>query len=252
MAQKVALITAGTAGLGAAIARVLAPDFRLVINYANNQSRAKSFLDELHELPSAPPATPSPRFKAIQADVGSRSEIQRLVQETIAKLGRLDVVVSNAGWTRVTNFANLDEGLEDDDWERCFLYNTKAHLWLCHAAKAELEKSEGAFITTASVAGIKPSGSSLPYAVTQAAAIHLSKSLAVICAPRIRVNSVSPGLLLTEWGLKFGPEKIDKATDATKLKRLATVEDVADQVRVLATTKSITGQNFVVDSGTSL
>lgn len=93
-----------------------------------------------------------------------------------------------------------------------------------HAAKEQLEKSEGAFITTASVAGIKPSGSSLPYAVSKSAAIHLSKSLAVICSPKIRVNSVSPGLLLTDWGMSFGPEKIEAATNATKLKRLATVE----------------------------
>lgn len=124
----------------------------------------------------------------------------------------------------MTNFANLDEGLEDADWDKCFLYNVKSHLWLLHAARDHLEKTEGAFITTASIAGVKPSGSSLPYAVTKAAAIHLSKSLAVICSPKIRVNSVSPGLLLTEWGLKFGPEKIEKATAATKLKRLATVE----------------------------
>lgn len=166
----------------------------------------------------------SPRFEAVQADVSDRASVQRLVAEAVAKFGRLDVVVSNAGWTRVTNFANLDEGLEDTDWDKCFLYNVKSHLWLFHAARDHLEKTEGAFITTASIAGVKPSGSSLPYAVTKAAAIHLSKSLAVICSPKIRVNSISPGLLLTEWGLKFGPEKIEKATAATKLKRLATVE----------------------------
>lgn len=112
----------------------------------------------------------------------------------------------------------------DEDWDRCFLYNVKAHLWLLHAAKAELERTEGAFITTASIAGVKPSGSSLPYAVTKAAAIHLSKSLAMICSPKIRVNSVSPGLLLTEWGMKFPEEKREAARERTALKRLATVE----------------------------
>lgn len=184
-------------------------------------------LDELHDVPNTygtADSAQSPRFDAIQADVGDRSSIQRLVQETISRFGRLDVVVSNAGWTRVTNFNNLDEGMVDEDWDKCFLYNVKSHLWLMHAARDELEKTEGAFVTTASVAGVKPSGSSLPYAVTKSAAIHLSKSLAVICSPKIRVNSVSPGLLLTEWGKKFGPEKIEAATNATKLKRLATVE----------------------------
>jgi len=139
-------------------------------------------------------------------------------------MGRLDVVVSNAGWTRITNFSNFDEGVLDEDWDKCFLYNVKAHLWLSYAAHKELVKNEGAFITTASVAGVKPSGSSLPYAVTKAAAIHLSKSLANILAPGVRVNSVSPGLLLTEWGMKFSEEKREKSREATRLKRLATVE----------------------------
>ncbi|KAK5711643.1 hypothetical protein LTR17_018278 [Elasticomyces elasticus] len=252
-AQKVALITAGTAGLGAQIARVLAPDFRLAINYANNTARGQSLIEELHKIPSTRgQLSEEPRFSLFQADVGDKPALQNLVKETVDTFGRLDVVISNAGWTRVTNFANLDEGMVDEDWDKCFLYNVKAHLWLMHAAKAHLEETEGAFVTTASVAGVKPSGSSLPYSVTKAAAIHLSKALAVICSPKIRVNSVSPGLLLTDWGLSFGEEKIEKATQATKLKRLATVEDVADQVRVLATTRSITGQNLVVDSGTSM
>lgn len=103
-------------------------------------------------------------------------------------------------------------------------YNVKAHLWLLYAAREQLEKNEGSFITTASVAGVKPSGSSLPYSVTKAAAIHLSKALAVICSPSIRVNSVSPGLLMTEWGMKFPEEKRRAAKEATKLKRFATVE----------------------------
>jgi NAD(P)-dependent dehydrogenase (short-subunit alcohol dehydrogenase family) len=87
-----------------------------------------------------------------------------------------------------------------------------------------LDKNEGAFITTASLAGIKPSGSSLAYSVTKAAAIHLTRALAIICAPKIRCNCLSPGLILTEWGLQFGEEKIEAARKATKLQRIATVE----------------------------
>lgn len=93
-----------------------------------------------------------------------------------------------------------------------------------HAAKPALEESEGAFVTTASVAGVKPGGSSLAYSVTKAAALHLSKALAGICGPRVRVNAVSPGLLLTEWGMRFSEEKREMAREATKLKRLASVE----------------------------
>lgn len=194
------------------------------MNYANNQSRAQALVDELHSIPATVQSSERPRFMCIKADVGDRPSLQRLVEETVQHFGRIDAVISNAGWTRITNFNNLDEGMIDEDWDKCFLYNVKAHLWLLYAAKAELEKTEGAFVTTASVAGVKPSGSSLPYSVTKAAAIHLSKALAIICSPKIRVNSVSPGLLLTEWGMKFPEEKREAAKEATKLKRLATVE----------------------------
>jgi len=167
-------------------------------------------------------------------------------------MGRLDVVISNAGWTRVTNFLDIDQGVNDDDWDLCFTMNVKTHLWLAYAAKNALAEAEGTFISTASVAGVKPSGSSLPYAVTKAAQIHLAKSLAVILAPKIRVNSVSPGLLLTEWGMRFPQEKRDKAVQNTKLKRLATIEDVADQVRTLVLSRSVTGQNLCIDGGSSI
>ncbi|KAF2198487.1 oxidoreductase ucpA [Delitschia confertaspora ATCC 74209] len=250
--QKVVLITAGSAGLGAQIARVFAPDFRVVINYSSNSQRAESLLSELNSIPSTHASPTCPRFHSIQADVSSKLAVQSLVSETIVKMGRLDVVISNAGWTRITNFLNIEEGIVDEDWDKCFTMNVKTHLWLASATKDALAESEGTFISTASVAGVKPSGSSLPYAVTKAAQIHLAKGLAVILAPKVRVNSVSPGLMLTEWGMRFPESKREKAVQNTKLKRLAAVEDVAEQVRVMALSRSMTGQNICVDGGSSL
>jgi NAD(P)-dependent dehydrogenase (short-subunit alcohol dehydrogenase family) len=250
--QKVALITAGSAGLGAQIARVFAPDFRIVINYANNSERAQSLLTELTSIPSTHSNPTQPRIHLLQADVSSKPAVENLVAETVKTMGRLDVVVSNAGWTRMTNFLDINQGVNDEDWDKCFIMNVKTHLWLAYAAKDALAESEGTFISTASVAGVKPSGSSLPYAVTKAAQIHLVKGLAVILAPKVRVNCVSPGLMLTEWGMKFPQSKRDAAVQNTKLKRLATVEDVADQVRTLALSRSVTGQNLCIDGGSSL
>ncbi|KAF2808044.1 oxidoreductase ucpA [Mytilinidion resinicola] len=250
--QKVVLITAGSAGLGAEIARVFAPDFRVIINYASNATRAESLLAELSQTPNTHPSPQLPRFHAIRTDVSSKPAVHAMVAEAIAVMGRLDVVVSNAGWTRLTNFSDLDEGVVEEDWDLCFTMNVKTHLWLAYAARKWLDESEGALITTASVAGVKPGGSSLPYAVTKAAQIHLAKGLAVICAPRIRVNTVSPGLLLTEWGMKFPDAKREAAKESTKLKRLATVEDVAAQVRTLALSQSATGQNLCIDGGSSM
>lgn len=98
---------------------------------------------------------------SVQGDAGSRPDIINLVDSTISSLGRLDVVVSNCGWTRFSNFQNLDEGMDEDDWDTAFKMNVKSHLWLMHAAKPHLEEHEGLFVTTASTAGVKPSGSSL-------------------------------------------------------------------------------------------
>jgi NAD(P)-dependent dehydrogenase (short-subunit alcohol dehydrogenase family) len=255
MVTKVALVTASSAGLGAAIAKSLSPSFRVVINYLSRSEKAAEVVKECEALSSVttiPDSAPqSPRFHMIKADVSSRSEIRELVKETVDTMGRLDVVVSNAGWTRLTTFGNLEEQLFEEDWDTCFNVNVKSHLWILAAAKPHLEANEdgGSFITVASMAGVRPGGSSLPYSVTKAAQIHLTKGLALICGPKIRCNAVSPGLMLTEWGSKFPESKIKTTAEKGILKTLATVEDVAEQVRTLATNKSMTGQNIVIDCG---
>ncbi|ROV99927.1 hypothetical protein VMCG_06183 [Cytospora schulzeri] len=279
----IALITAGSAGLGAAVAELFARNgMRVVVNYANNAQRAEALVARLKTITTLPP--PPPRdgrtdYHAIRADLSSRADVERLVEEAVRvmcpggqeeeeiegekKKKKLDVVFSNGGWTHMRNLLDLEDNMLDEDWDRCFTMNVKSHLWLMHAAKPYLEAGwdeesrggggeSGCFITTASLAGVKISGSSLAYAVTKAAQLHLARGLAVIAAPRIRVNSVSPGLLLTDWGLKFPPERIQAMTEASKLKRLATVEDVAEQVLTYVKSKSITGQNMVIEGGWGL
>ncbi|ETI27042.1 hypothetical protein G647_10141 [Cladophialophora carrionii CBS 160.54] len=256
MSAKVALVTASSAGLGAATVKALAPYFRVVVNYHSRAEKAEQVIREASAIPSASASTAeggTPRFHAIKADVSKRSEIERLVAETVATMGRLDVVVSNAGWTRLTNFFDLDQQVNEADWDTCFNVNVKSHLWLLYAAKPHLEKAEqaggGAFVTVASLAGVRPSGSSLPYSVTKAAEIHLTKGLALICGPKVRCNSVSPGLMMTEWGNQFPESKVKATVEKSALKGTATVEDVADQIKTLVLSKSITGQNIVIDCG---
>ncbi|EXJ85656.1 alcohol dehydrogenase [Capronia coronata CBS 617.96] len=258
MAAKVALVTASSAGLGAATVKALAAHFRIVVNYHSRKEKAEEVIKEASSIPATYNTSTGPRFHAIKADVSQRSEIQRLVAETVSTMGRLDVVVSNGGWTRVTDFFDLEQQINEDDWDRCFNVNVKSHLWLLYAAKPHLEKTAdeegvgGSFVTVASLAGVRPSGSSLPYAVTKAAEIHLTKGLALICGPKVRCNSVSPGLMLTEWGNQFPESKIKATTEKTTLKALATPGDVAEQIKTLVLSKSMTGQNIVMDGGIAI
>jgi NAD(P)-dependent dehydrogenase (short-subunit alcohol dehydrogenase family) len=162
--QSVALVTASSAGLGAATAKALASTgVRVVVNYFSSPEKADNLLKELEQLDPKPVAEKSqpPRFIAIKADVSQKAELIRLVDESVAAMGRLDLVVSNHGWTRIRNFYDLDENVEESDWDRCFNMNVKSHLFLFHAARKHLVKSGGSFITVASLAGVKPSGSSV-------------------------------------------------------------------------------------------
>ena len=164
MRDKVALITAGSAGLGKATAHALAStQMRVVINYSENSERAEQCIKELckiHESDGIVAATET-RFLAIKADVSKRSEAKRLVHDTVAEMGRLDVVFSNHGWTKPTVLTNLDENVNEEDWDRAFNMNVKSHLFLMHAAREHLEATKGTFITTASTAGVGVVGSSV-------------------------------------------------------------------------------------------
>ncbi|KAK3355136.1 hypothetical protein B0H65DRAFT_37521 [Neurospora tetraspora] len=247
----VALITAGSAGLGAATARLFARNgIRVVINYNNDDARASDLVKELYKIsPLRTGAYGRFNYVALKANLAEKNQIGELIDDTVNCMDRLDIVFSNGGWTRLRDINDLDDNVNEEDWDMCFNMNVKSHLWLMHAAKPHLDETEGVFITTASLAGVKVSGSSLAYSVTKAAQIHLAKGLAQIAAPRIRVNTVSPGLMLTDWGLQFPPEKQKEARERSKLKRLATVEDVAEQVLCFVKSKSVTGVNVIIDGG---
>ncbi|KFX89392.1 hypothetical protein O988_08650 [Pseudogymnoascus sp. VKM F-3808] len=253
--MKVALVTASSTGLGAAIAETLAPDMRVVINYSGNAERAAAVLSELEKIAGVDRTEPTqardiqPRFGIIKADLRHQEDAKRLVMETIEMMGRLDVVVSNGGWTRARNFNDLDQNVEDEDWVMCYDMNVRSHLTLLHTARQYLRSSYGAFVTIASTAGVKPSGSSIPYSASKAMQIHMVKCLAHAVGPEIRINSVSPGHLLTDWTKDFPKETLEAVRDATALKRYATVKDVAQAVKMLVYNNSITGHNLVVDAG---
>jgi NAD(P)-dependent dehydrogenase (short-subunit alcohol dehydrogenase family) len=183
MAQSpVVLVTGGTAGLGAAVARHFATHgFRVVVNYNSNGDRANKLLEELSRLESGLNA----RHVAIQADLAVLGDINRLVHEAASTMGRLDVVFSNGGWTRFRDITSLDDNVFEDDWDRAFNMNVKSHLWLLHAAREHLDITLGSFITTASIAGLSQSGSSLVFSENQDYASPLMTSPRHIRSPRL-------------------------------------------------------------------
>ncbi|KAJ6260375.1 hypothetical protein Dda_4601 [Drechslerella dactyloides] len=235
----------GSRGIGEAICERFAQQgANLVINYLSSEDRAEKLKEKLlFEHPAL-------KIVAIQSDVGTSEGCEKLVQQSIEALGGLDVIISNAGWTKFAHFSNLD-ALTDEDYDKCFAVNCKANVWLLKAAKPTFTANPdgGSLTICASTAGLLPGGSSLAYSVSKAAALHLMRGLASSHGPKIRVNAVCPGLVLTEWGSKFPEEVKEGYRLKSATKAYIHPVTVADAFVFCAQNISMTGQEIVIDGG---
>ncbi|KAL4808522.1 hypothetical protein BDV18DRAFT_100867 [Aspergillus unguis] len=238
------LVTAGSRGLGAIVAQKFAAEgCNVAINYFSSKDAAEKVASEIQ-------AKYKVKVVIIQGDASIQSECKNIVQTTLDQLGGLDILVSNAGWTKVTAFNDLD-AMDEEDWDKCWSSNVKGHLWLFKAALPTFKANPegGVFLLTSSAAARSASGSSLPYSVTKAAGLHLVKCLAQSQGNKVRINAVLPGLLLTEWGLRFPKEKVEGYKNKSALGTLPEVEDTADAYISLAKNTSMTAQAVQIDSG---
>ncbi|RDW61057.1 short-chain dehydrogenase protein [Coleophoma cylindrospora] len=210
------LVTGGSRGLGELICLKFASEgCNVAINYVSSADRAKGIAEKIEKDYGV-------KAVIIQGDMGKEADCARTVQESIAELGGLDILISNAGYTRFSQFADISAPTTED-WDMCFAVNVKAQTHLMKSAQATFNANPegGVMIITSSIAGEYVGGSSMPYSVTKAAQLHLMRCLASTQAPKIRVNAVLPGLLLTEWGLKYGEKAIQDLKDRAWLKKEA-------------------------------
>ncbi|KAL6877692.1 NADP(+)-dependent dehydrogenase [Trichoderma longibrachiatum] len=240
------LVTGGSRGLGAVICRKFAEEgANVAINYFSNADAAQEVADSLQQY--------SVKTFIVQGDAEKREDNVRIVQETVKNLGGLDIIVANAGWTKMSAFANL-HALTDEEWNKCWAVNVMSHLQLMQEAAPIFNANPdgGVYLITSSIAGVSQSGSSMAYSVTKAAGLQLMKNLAYTQGPMIRVNAVLPGLLLTEWGRLFPEEVIEGYKRISTLRDVVELDDCADAFVSLAKNSAMTGQQIVVDSGAVL
>src|SRR5262249_19900059 len=167
------------------------------------------------------------------------------------ELGGLDVLVNNAGTTRFIDHTNLD-ALTGEVWDEILGVNLKGTFFCCRAALPLLQERGGSIVNVTSVAGLQGHGSSIPYAASKAALNCLTKSLARAFAPKVRVNAVAPGPVLTRW-LADHMDHVEKSMAVPPMRRAANPNDIADAVVFLAIgTSLVTGQVMVVDGGRTM
>lgn len=234
---RVAIVTGSSSGIGEATARRLAELGANVV--VNSASSIEAGIAVAESLPGD--------SLYVQADIANKEAGQRLIDATIEKYGKLDILVNNAGWTTVVPHGDL-EALTDDILFKTFNVNVYGTWWLTKAAMPHLRQSDiGNVVMVTSVAGVRPTGSSVAYAMTKAALNHLTLLLAKSCGP-VRVNAVAPGLVATPWTADWDAQHAAVARMAP-LGRSATAEDCAEAVLALVRNQYASGAIFVVDGG---
>ena len=251
MKGKVAIVTGSATGVGAATAVMLAQKgCNVVINYTRSKEEAMATaqLVEQHNVESL----------VFQADVSNDDDCQSMVEAAINKWGKIDYLVNNAGKTKFNPFENL-EGLSSEDFLDIYSVNVVGPYQMIKAVVPYMKKQGGgAIVNDSSLAGINGVGSSIAYVTSKAALNMMTKSLAHVLGPEIRINTVAPGPIKTRW-LKGGMDDdaysalIEQAEKELPLRQVATPEDVAETlVWFLEGAKLITGEVLIVDSGAHL
>lgn len=240
----VALVTGSTSGIGAAIARNLSQDGFSVVLHSRSSAEAGHAL--AGELGSA---------VYVQADLANDSDRVKLVREAIAAWGRLDVLVNNAGISRVIPHADLATATPEV-WQELYEINVIAPFRLVAEAESALRKAAargkpGCVVNVSSHAGVRPKGASIPYAATKAALNHVTRLLALSLAPDIRVNAVAPGLVDTP--LTAGWTQAQQLwKERSPMRRAASPEDIAQAVSLLVASDYLTGEILLSDGGLNL
>ncbi|MDR0215394.1 MAG: SDR family oxidoreductase [Comamonas sp.] len=244
----VALVTGSTSGIGQAIARRLAREGYAVVLHSRSSAEAgRAMACEL--MDEGAPAI------YVQADLACEADRKRLVSEAAAQWGRLDVLVNNAGISRVIAHADL-EAASPEIWHELYEVNVVAPFQLVTEARVALRQAAergrpGCVVNISSHAGVRAKGASIPYAASKAALNHMTQLLALSLAPEIRVNAVAPGLVDTPLTADWTQAQ-QLWRERSPMRRAAQPDDIAQAVFMLVASDYLTGEVLLCDGGLNL
>ncbi len=253
---RVALVTGGTRGIGAAVCRALAAGGAYVAaGYHRQTGQAQKFLATMAE------DFPDGRVSVHEGNIGSAGDCRRVVREVIDQHGELDILVNNAGITIDRTVAKMT----DEDWQRVIAVNLSGAFFIAQAALEHmLERGSGRIISVSSVIGETGNIGQANYAASKSGLFGLTKSLAreavfqlqragrpVGDGAGLTVNAVTPGFIATEMLATIPDKVLDRIRGQIPLGRLGRPEEIARVVRFLAADESayITGQIWAVNGG---
>jgi NAD(P)-dependent dehydrogenase (short-subunit alcohol dehydrogenase family) len=238
-----ALVTGGTRGLGKEMARILAQAGAEVAICGRNEAQARSSASELASETGA-------RVEPLAADVGKRPEAERLAREAVARLGKVDILISNAGW----NVPQPVEAIRDEDWDALLELNVTSSMVLTRAlAPGMKERRWGRILYTSSIMALASTGDRVAYSTTKAALHGMVKANALQLGPHgITVNCLAPGPFATEMPMTIlSEEQKQRFAARTAVGRWGRPVELAPTALLLASDAGayITGSVLVVDGG---
>lgn len=234
---KTVLVTGAGRRVGKSIALALAEKgAQVAIHYNRSKKEAQTVVKEIEKRGGT--------AHAVQGDLAKGRDCERIVQETVKVLGRLDVLVNNAAVFFKTPLFEVTER----DWDRTLDSNLKGSFFCAQAAAKVMPKEGGKIINFADWSGFRPYVDYLPYCISKAGVIAMTKGLAKTLAPKIEVNAIAPGPILLPEDLD--PVEEEEISRNTPLKKIGSPQDIVNAILFLIEgTDFMTGATIVVDGG---
>jgi 3-oxoacyl-[acyl-carrier protein] reductase len=238
----VAIVTGGSVGIGTAIALDLAREgCNVALNYRRHDTEAKKVVEDIEAM--------GRRGMAVQADVSSHSDAQKMVTRVVEEFGRLDIMVCNAG----INWDGVIWKMSEEQWDQVINVNLKGYFNYNKAAAIVFKNQKrGKIVNISSINGLRGKFAQTNYSASKGGEIALSKALAKELGKfNVNVNVVAPGMVMTDMARNIPAEFLNLAIDETVLGRIAAPDDVAHLVTFLCSDRArhITGEIFKVDGG---
>jgi 3-oxoacyl-[acyl-carrier protein] reductase len=239
--DKVAVVTGGSSGIGAATVRMLADEgASVVVCYNKGEDRARALIAQL----------PKGNHRAQQLAVEGSASVRRAADEIGKAYGRADILVNSAGFTRPVPHAQLD-ALDDALLDSILIANVRGPFSMIRALVPLLRVGgDSVIVNVSSISAFTGSGSNIGYCASKAALDTMTLSLARVLGPTIRVLCVSPAAVATDFVAGRGRPQLEKIAEGTPLKRVVEPEDIARTVMACIThLKVSTGARIVADAG---
>lgn len=238
--NKVVIVTGGSRGIGENLVKELAQcGYNVILNYNKSEEKANIIKQEL--------AKQGINIETFKADIRNRAEVKNLIQFTIDKFGKIDVLINNAGISQTKVFTDIT----DDDWNSMLQTNlTSVFYTTQEALKFMINEKEGCIINISSIWGITGASCEVHYSAAKAGLDGMTKALAKELGPsNIRVNSIAPGIINTEMNQHLSNEELNNIKEEIPLERIGEPSAITSCVKWIIEDNYTTGQIISVNGG---